>query len=203
MNKKIIVIGRQFGSGGHEIGEKLAKELNIPFYDKALVEEAAKELGVRKEDAEQLDEKALSEFIIAYAARHKYEQSLYTDGCEELITDKLYQQQKRIVKELAAKGACVIVGRCADYILQERRDVLSVFVSADFEYRINRIMNKYNMSAKEAEKTILKKDNERKNYYRQHTGKKWGKAKNYHMVLNAGLLGTDEIVGMLKKMYED
>lgn len=203
MNKKIIVIGRQFGSGGHEIGEKLAKELKIPFYDKRLVEDAAAELGINSTEAEPFDEKAISQFVIAYAARHKYEYSLYTGNYEEVSTDRLFQQQQKIIKELAKQGSCVIVGRCADYILRERGDVLSVFVSADFESRIERIMNKYHMSEKQAEKVILKKDKERKTYYKQHTGQKWGNSKNYHMVLNTGLLGTDEIVDILKKIYQD
>lgn len=203
MSKRIVVIGREFGSGGHEIGEQLSKALGIPLYDKELVWKAAESLGMDDREAVVQDERALSEFVVAYMARRNYEH-LYSSPlqCED-TPDKMFFQQRKIIRNLANEGPCVIVGRCADEVLRERRDVLSVFIRADRKDRIDRVMRRCNLSAAEAEKLIQKTDRSRKHYYHQHTERDWGSAENYHLVLNASCLCEDEIVKLLCAVCEE
>lgn len=175
-NRKIITIGRQFGSGGKEVGEKLAKELRIPLYNKMFFEEMVQQ---------------------------EYKYYLLTKDMEESNGDKLFEQECKEVTAYAEEGACVIVGECADYILRGRKDVLSLYIFSEFEYRVNRIVSMYKISEKEAEKTIKKIDSIRKACYKRNTGRNWGKTKNYHMNINTGLLDIDETVNLIKKMYGD
>lgn len=201
MNKKIIVIGRQYGSGGHELGEWLAKELGIPLYDRELAEAVSEKLNMSEEDVEAMDEHALSELVLAYQAHRKYRQPRGSYGKDTIVTDQVFNQQSAAIRGLAQQGACVIVGRCADYILRERKDVLSVFVRAGKEDRRKRLMNLYDLTESQAEGAIKKNDKSRRRYYEQHTGKKWGAARNYHLVLNMSALTMEDAVELLKAGY--
>lgn len=187
----IITVSREFGSGGHSIAEKVAKELDIPFYDSAIVEKTAEESGYAKE------------FIT--------EQGEYTSGLNKLFNanvfasnhfsspqDQLFTIQSKIIIELARKGPCVIVGRCADYVLAEEGITsMNVFIHADTEHRKIRILERYGETNVSIEKRIQKKDKGRKAYYRYYTEREWGCFKNYQLNLDSGFLGEDACVEMI------
>ena len=199
---KIITIGREFGSGGHEIGQKLADKLGIPLYDHRLVSMAAEALGVRAEDAERVDESSLNTFVASYTMTP----GMYTDFINaasyipSFETD-VYRKQTEIIRSLAQKGPCVIVGRCADYVLKDRADCINVFICADKEDRKKRIMELYGLTERKAAERIRKTDKERRYYYEVHTGQDWGSIRSHQMLLNVSMLGIDRIVDILAMIY--
>ena len=199
---KIITIGREFGSGGHEIGQKLADKLGIPLYDHRLVSMAAEALGVRAEDAERVDESSLNTFVTGYTMTP----GMYTDFINaasyipSFDTD-VYRKQTEIIRSLAQKGPCVIVGRCADYVLKDRVECINVFICADKEDRKKRIMELYGLTERKAAERIRKTDKERRYYYEVHTGQDWGSIRSHQMLLNVSMLGIDTIVDILAMIY--
>lgn len=199
---KIITIGRQFGSGGHEIGQMLADRLEIPLYDHRLVSMAAEELGVKTEDAERVDESSLNTFVAGYTMTP----GMYTDFINaasyipSFDTD-VYRKQTEIIRSLVQKGPCVIVGRCADYVLKDRADCINVFICADKEDRKKRIMELYGLTERKAAERIRKTDKERRYYYEVHTGQDWGSIRSHQMLLNVSMLGIDRIVEILAMIY--
>ncbi len=209
MSKKIIVIGREFGSGGHELGERLAEELGIPFYDKELVTQASEQLGLGEEEVADVDETALSDLAAAYLSKCRARLMAHRDYEhfstieDDVLPDKVYLQQAALIRTIAAKGPCVIVGRCANFILRERKDVLSVFIHAECQSRIKRIAKRSVMTEAEAERTMEAVDRQRKRYFEKHTGKVWGDAENYHLLLNTGLLNIEDAVRVLKILCSD
>lgn len=203
MSKKIITVGRQFGSGGHEIGERIAKKLNIPLYDNEILEKAAKELGIDVEDAKEIEEKSVHNFVVGHVGMFTFDRAYNIEDVNRSMSDQLYRAQSALIKELANQGPCVIVGRCADYVLRDRDDVLSVFICADNEYRIERLMRVRGMVRDYAENQIKVVDKKRRKYYNKYTGREWDSQLNHHMVLNASLLGADYIVDLLADMYEN
>ena len=209
MSKRIIVIGREFGSGGHELGQRLAEELGIPFYDKELVAQASKSLEIDEMQAADIDETAISDLAAAYLSRCRTVLTAHRDydrlsiGEDGILSNRMYQQQQYLIRTIAAKGSCVIVGRCADFILRDRRDVLSVFIHADRQSRISRIAARSVMSTAEAERTMDAVDKQRRHYYEKHTGRTWGDAESYHILLNASLLDMEESVHVLKALCSD
>ena len=178
-NKIILTIGRQFGSGGREVGQKLAKELGIGYYDKELMALAAKESGLSEEFFEKADEKASSG--LAYA---------------------LFLYQRDTIRNLAEKGSCVIVGRCADYILRDNPDCLSFFIHNNKENRIQRIIESQNLTVEQAEELMLKTDKSRAAYYNYYTNKEWGVASTYNFSIDVSVLGIDETVAFMKNFVE-
>lgn len=195
MDKKMIItISRTFGSGGHDIGEKLAKEMGIPFYDKNLLKIMSDKTGISEEGLENADEKLLHRFTDSYAIAfgQDYETNIY-----------LYKVQKRIIQELAEKGSCVIVGRLADWILRENPDLLRIFVMAPEEFRVNRVMEQENITEKQAEKLIRQVDKLRRNYYSFFTDGKWDSMENKDIVINSALRGIDGTVNVLKAVIEN
>lgn len=199
---KIITISREFGSGGHEIGQKLADRLEIPLYDNRLVSMAAEELGVRKEDAERVDESSLNAFVAGYTMTP----GMYTDFINaasyipSFDTD-VYRKQTEIIRSLAQKGPCVIVGRCADYVLKDYADCINVFICADREDRKKRIMELYGLTERKAAERIRRTDKERRYYYEVHTGQDWGSIRSHQMLFNVSMLGIDRIVDILAMIY--
>ena len=199
---KIITIGREFGSGGHEIGQKLADRLGIPLYDHRLVSMAAEALNVRTEDAERVDESSLNTFVASYTMTP----GMYTDFINaasyipSFETD-VYRKQTEIIRSLAQKGPCVIVGRCADYVLKDRAECINVFICADKEDRKKRIMELYGLTERKAAERIRKTDKERRYYYEVHTGQDWGSIRSHQMLLNVSMLGIDRIVDILAMIY--
>lgn len=195
MSEIIITIGRQYGSGGKEIGEKLAREFGIPFYDKELLTEAAKNSGISEEIFEMNDEKPASSFLYSLVAGGYGNETTP-------INHKLFLAQFETIKEIAQKGSCVILGRCADYALEENPNTVNVFIHADINTRIARGIEYYNLEANKAENIILKTDKKRSSYYYYYTGKRWGQADSYDLSINSGKIGIDNSVKLIKHFVE-
>ena len=203
MTKQIITISRAFGSGGHTIGQEVAKRLGIPFYDKELVDEVAKQSGFHADFIKEAGEYApvSSSFLFSIAVSPNPLSTMHTMS----MADQLFVYQTNVIRNLAEKGPCVIVGRCADYILREREDALHVFIHADMAYRAERIVRLYGETKQTPDKRLAEKDNKRKVYYKHYTNRNWGDAQNYHLCLNSGLIGIDkcaDIIVDVAKMYE-
>lgn len=187
---KIITISREFGSGGRTIGKEVAEKLGIPCYDKDLIEKIAEETGYAKTYIADEGEYAPNSNSLAYMFIGRG-----LDGLSN--ADKIWIAQKKVIEELAEKGACVIVGRCADYVLRERKDVLNVFVYADKKYRAERIVKQYGESDVEPEKRLADKDKKRKLNYKYFTEQEWGKRQNYHLSIDSGFLGIEKSVALI------
>lgn len=196
MSDKIITIGRQFGSGGREIGEKLALKLGIPFYDKDLLKRAAKESGLCEEIFENFDEKPSSSFLYSLVM-DPYSLGYSNNGYDLPLNHKVFLAAFDTIKKIADEGACVIVGRCADYALQDYDNVLNVFVHAPLEDRIKRISAKYELSESKAKDMIYKKDKQRASYYNYYSSSKWADIKNYDLTINSSHLGIDQTVEVI------
>lgn len=192
MKNRIITISREFGSGGHTIGKRTAAALGIPCYDKELIQQIAQESGFDEGYVEETDEYAPAGFLLSAFSRF---------GAEPTNTDYLWKVQYQVITALAEKGPCVIVGRCADYILREKADCLRVFIHADMEFRAARVVQEYGERETPIEQRLREKDKRRAAYHRFYTDMKWGYAKNYDLTLNSGTLGIDRCVELLKTLY--
>lgn len=202
MGNKIYTIGREFGSGGREIGEKLAERLGIKLYDKELLQQAAKESGFCEEIFENHDEKPTSSFLYSLVMdtySFGYSSAAFTDMP---INHKVFLAQFDTIKKLASEAPCVIVGRCADYALSDYEGAISVFIHADLDKRIKRIARKHELTDSAAKDRIQKTDKRRASYYNYYTSKKWGDATSYDLCLNSGVLGIDGCVEMIKRAIE-
>jgi len=199
MTNKVITISRQFGSGGRTIGKKVAEKLGIPYYDKELVDQVAKESGFSHEFIEEIGEYAsvTSSFLFNIAV------SAHPMGLIDTmsVSDKLYVCQTNVIRDLAEKGPCVIVGRCADYILQDTADCLKVFIHADMAFRAKRIVEVYGEREQSPEERLKDKDKRRSAYHRFYTNMKWGHAQNYHLTLDSGAIGIDKCVDIIAELY--
>ena len=179
-----ICIGRQTGSGGKEVAKILGRILNVPVYDKELIYIASKESGLSPEFFEKADERSSKGFM----------GSVFALGNNYLNNDKLFEIQSRVILSLAEKGSSIFIGRCADYILRDRENVLSIFISAEDEYRAKRVADSENMTLQEAQSFIKSNDKRREEYYNYYTFKKWGAAGSYDLCLNSSSLGIDKII---------
>ena len=192
MSNRIITISREFGSGGRTVGKKVAEKLGIPCYDAELVEKIAEESGYAEEYIKEEGEYASGGWI----------STILSDRTNGLTNqDKIWNIQSRIIMELAEKGPCVIVGRCADYVLKDKADCLTVFVHASIEKRAKRIVEEYGETDETPEQRIKDKDKRRDAYYRFYTDMKWGEARNYHLCLDSGELGIDKCVDIVAQLY--
>lgn len=198
----IITIGRQFGSGGHEIGNRLAERLDIPLYDHNLIRMAAKELKITPEEAARVDESILGKYMSS-AVIGSGDYLLFMNGkeFEEPLSDKVYEMQTKLIEKLAKRSSCIFVGRCADYILGDYSNCINTFIYAYKEDRIRRIMKLYNLNEKQAWDKIKKVDKTRKAYYEDHTDREWGGIEAHAMVFNASLMGLDGVVDALEAIY--
>lgn len=196
----VINIGRQLGSGGKEIGEKLAARLGIDFYDKELIKLASEESGLCKEFFERADEKA-SQGIIGglFGMRFPFisEGAIPSNNC--LSNDALFKVQSDVIRRLAAEKSCVFVGRCADYILREHPRCVNVFISASKEVRLARICQLYRVDEEKAEEMMEKVDKRRSEYYNYYSYKTWGAAATYHLCIDSSVLGVDETVRFIEE----
>ena len=201
MNEKYVInIGRQLGSGGREIGVKLAKELGIAFYDKELIELASQESGLCKEFFEKADEKASQSLIGGlFGTRFPFitEGSMPYSNC--LSNDALFKIQSDVIRRLAEEHSCLFVGRCADYILRDDPRCVNVFISASMADRIQRIMTRRNISKDEAEELIEKMDKRRSTYYNYYSYNTWGAAATYHLCIDSSVLGIDGTTAFIKE----
>ena len=193
MQKKVIVtIGRQFGSGGHEIGEKLARKLGIKFYDKELIKVIAKESGLCEKVLESYDEKPTNSLLYSIVM-DVYPSVMYTGPT---IDQQIYQASYDSIKKLANES-CVIVGRCADYILRDCPDLVSVFVHANSDFRAARVAEEYRVSESKARDMLVKTDKKRASYYNFQSEKKWGMAASYNLCVESSALGIDGSVDLI------
>lgn len=187
----IITIGREYGSGGRQIGQEVAKYFGIKCYDKELLERAANDSGICKELFEHHDEKPTNSFLYSLVM-DTYSFGYSSAGFNDMpMNHKIFLAQFDAIKKLAEEGPCVMVGRCADYALSDWPDCFSIFIHADMDARIRRIASKYGKSDKEAKDMIIKTDKSRASYYNYYTNKKWGSAKDYNLCIDSGKLGLD------------
>ncbi|MEE1248120.1 MAG: cytidylate kinase-like family protein [Lachnospiraceae bacterium] len=191
---RIITISRQFGSGGRTIGKEVAKELGIPCYDKELIEKIAEETGYASEYIMEEAEYAPNTSGFAYSFLGRG-----SDGLSN--ADRIWFAQRKVILNLAEKENCVIVGRCADYLLKDKADCLNVFVYAAPEFRAQRIVKLYGESPVAPLKRLADKDKKRKLNYKYFTEQEWGKTQNYHMCLDSGYLGIENVVDLIGNTY--
>lgn len=189
---RVITISREFGSGGRTIGKKTAEALGIPCYDRELLEKIAKESGFDEKYIQEAGEYAPGGFLAA-AFSHS------ATGPNN--ADYLWNIQYKIISQLAEEGPCVIVGRCADYILRDKADCLRVFIHADMDFRAKRIVEVYGEREQSPEQRLRDKDKRRAAYHRFYTDMKWGHAQNYDITLNSGRVGIDKCVEIIKDLY--
>ena len=189
---RVITISREFGSGGRTIGKKTAEALGIPCYDRELLEKIAKESGFDEKYIQEAGEYAPGGFLAA-AFSHT------ATGPNN--ADYLWNIQYKIISQLAEEGPCVIVGRCADYILRDKADCLRVFIHADMDFRAKRIVEVYGEREQSPEQRLRDKDKRRAAYHRFYTDMKWGHAQNYDITLNSGRVGIDKCVEIIKDLY--
>ena len=201
MSKQIITISREFGSGGRSVGKRVAELLDVPYYDKKLVEQVAVETGFDEKFIEQEGEYASPwQSLLSYAfpgarLRHPVNGGLST-------ADFLWVIQCRVILDLAEKGPCVIVGRCADHILRERQDCLNVFIHSDMSYKVERSVREHGLEEEEAAGILAKRDRARSQHYSFYTSQTWGLARNYHLTLHSGFLGEDACVDLICAAWE-
>lgn len=198
--KTIITIGRQFGSGGKEVGIRVAKELGIPFYDKELLQEAAKKSGLCEKIFENFDERPKS--LLYSIAMDSYMFSLPGAGAGDSLEQQVYLATFDTIRHIAEKGPCVIIGRGADYALAENPNHLSLFIHAPMEARIQRVARRQKLTPEEARKTIIKTDKRRASYYEYYSSKKWGAVDSYDFCLDSSYLGLSGTVELIRAMVE-
>lgn len=199
----IITIGRQFGSGGREIGEKVAEYFGITCYDKELLSRAAKESGFCEEMLHNHDERPTNSFLynlVMDTYSFGYNASSFVDMP---ISHKVFLAQFDTIKKIASEGPCVIVGRCADYALSDYKNSLHLFIYSDEDTKIKRVMKKYNLPENKAKDMLSKKDKQRQSYYNYYSSKKWGRADSYDLCINSNVLGIDGTVKLITQYIED
>ena len=199
MSNFVVTIARQYGSGGREVGQKLAELTGYKFYDKDLITLAAQKSGLSQDALHHVDEKAANSLLYTLALGS----SVYNHGVEHVnlpINDRLFVVQSEIIKELAANGeGSIIVGRCADYVLSGRKNLVRVFIVADFDSRVKTVMERHELSESQAKDLIVKTDKRRANYYSYYTGDKWGKADKYDLVVSTDRIGVDGAAKMISQ----
>lgn len=194
----VITIAREYGSGGRTIGEMLAKDLNIHYYDKELMKLASEDSGINEALFAKADEKlkATSLFRIAKSA---YSGELIPPESDDFVSnDNLFNYQAKIIRQLAEEESCVIIGRCSDYVLKDYDNVLSVFIHAPLDFCLEQAAKKHSMSAKELEKFVERTNKHRAEYYKYYTGRNWTDAKNYDLCLDSSKLGFERCVEEIK-----
>lgn len=199
--KNIITIARQFGSGGRKIGEALSKRLGIKCYDKELISIAAKESGIDPEIFNNVDEKATNSLLYSLSMGLYSFSTSYNSG-QLPVNDRLYLLQHKIIKQLASNEPCIFVGRCADYVLKDRADIVKLYIYADKDYRIKRAIETKGIKESKAEQTVTKTDKSRANYYNFYSGKKWGLTENYDLCINRTNLTDEQVVDIVVNYLE-
>lgn len=199
----VITIGRQYGSAGREIGEKVAEYFGIKYYDKELLTRAAKESGFCEEMIQNHDERPTNSFLynlVMDTYSFGYNNSSFVDMP---ISHKVFLAQFDTIKKIADEGPCVIVGRCADYALADRTNVVDLFIYGDEAVKTKRIMEKYGLTEAKARDMIIKKDKQRQSYYNYYSSKKWGRADSYDLCINSSVLGVEGTVKLIVQYVED
>ena len=200
--KVVYTIGRQFGSGGRKVGRTLAERLGIPFYDKEILTLAAKDSGLSEALFHNADEKPTSSLLYSLVMGN-YPMATGTLGFNEMpLNDQLFLIQSKTIKKVADTGSCVIIGRCADYILRDNPNVISVFIHAPLDARVKRAVGVYEVPADKAEDVCLKADKTRANFYNYYSDKKWGMCRTYDLALDSSVLGINGCVDQILSFTE-
>ena len=199
MGKKIITISREYGSGGRQVGLTVAKKLGMEFYDKELIDAAAKEIGFPTEMIADREQRLTNSLLYNFAMGTLYGIAYPREPkvSELPLTEQIYQAQKKAIEEAAKRGSCIFVGRCADYILKSRPDVLRVFIYADRDIRKRRAIEEYGEIEEYIDEFMYQTDKRRRIHYENYTNQKWGSRENYDLMLNSGVLGLDKCVELL------
>lgn len=193
---QIIVISREYGSGGSEIGRRLAEQLGVPYYDKNFVDTAVKSSGLSTDFLEEEEQKFISSLLFNLATGG------YRHNSDKAVADQVYIAESNALKEVAQQGSCVIVGRCADHILKDDFDVFSVFVHAPFKTRVARVVEQGHVAERRAESAVRERDRARARHYEYYTDKDWGDCNNYHLTVNSGRFGIEQSVELIKHALE-
>lgn len=192
MAHTVITIGRQFGSGGRIVAQRVAETLHIPFCDKAVIDLAAKETGLSEEFIRQAEQKKTSSFLY----------NLYMSTQNLPVTDQVFIAESEVIRKVAAVGPCVIVGRCADYVLRNQEGVLNLFIHAPLDERIFRAKEEYKVDAPDVKAYVLKQDKNRAAFYEHFSDRAWGKAENYHLAINS-TIGLNTTVDLILALAEE
>ncbi len=195
MKNKIVTISREFGSGGRTVGKLVAQKLGIPCYDQELIEKLAEESGFTHEYVQEHSE---------YTPHSSWLSNVFSGRTINGVSnqDYLWIIQRKIILDIAAKGPCVIVGRCADYILRDTEDLLTVFIHASMQSRAERIVKVYGETENSPEKRLKDKDKRRTAYYEFYTDMQWGKVQNYHVALDSGVIGIEKCADIIVDLYK-
>lgn len=196
MNKYVISISREFGSGGRLIGKQLAARLGIPCYDRTIIRKTAEKSGLSHDFIARAEERARSRFHLSIVPMGMGSQSI-TAHHTVPVSHQAFFAQSEVIRELADQGPCVIVGRCSDYVLGERPECLRVFIHADMDSRIARCREEYHIEADNMERHIVQMDKGRANYYHYYTGHNWGDMRRYDLTLNSSTVGIDGAVDLI------
>ena len=204
MSEKIIItIARQYGSGGREIGERVAKILGLPLYDKELIKDAASKGSLNEDVLKEADESAANSLLYTLAMGSNVIGATMHFGYKMPLNDKLFILQSEVIKEYAHKGSCVIIGRCADYVLRDEKNTLKIFIYGDLDHRKARVAERHpEIKTSQIVDVINKTDKRRASYYNFYTGNKWGKYDNYDMAINSstiGIEGTAQVIAACAK----
>lgn len=197
MANTIITIGRQFGSGGREIAKKVSEKMGIQFYDKELIALAAKESGLSESLFDGIEEKPTNSLLYSLVMGIQSGRGTYYRYGDVLNSDNVFRIQSQVIRNLADESSCVIVGRCSDYVLREQPRLINVFVHADMEWRVKRVMEIYQLKEKEAENMITKTDKRRNSFYNFYTNKVWGNVNNYHLSVDTSKIGLEHAAELI------
>ena len=195
---KIITITRQFGSGGREIGKKLAEAYGIPFYDNEIISRAAKDNGFAEAAFERAEDKASNSLLYSIAMGMNVFSSQDVGFSGLSLDDRIFLAQSKVIRNVAKEGPCVIVGRCADYILKNQENVVNLFIRATLDFRIKRAIEVEGIPKEKSAEMVMKKDKSRANYYKYHSGERWDNVLNYDFAIRSDLCGIDGTVACLK-----
>jgi len=201
MKNLVVAISRQFGSGGRLVGKKLAEEMGINYYDKVLLALSSEKSGLSPDFIDRLEEQASSSFLFNLSTSAQATPNFFY-RYDVPVNDKAFFAQAAVIKELADKESCVIVGRCSDYILRQNKNCLKVFIYANREMRLQRLINEYGMNMNEAKDKLTKMDKGRANYYKHYTGEEWGDVQSFDMSINTDTAGIDGAVKVIRTMAE-
>ncbi len=196
--KRIITIERQYASGGLEIGHKVSELLGIPIYNREILKRASEKINIAQEYLESSEESASASLLMSLSMAMSTMGNIYENIP---LPDKLFFAESEIIRELAESESCIIVGRCADYILRDRDDCIKVFIYADHDYRIQRTIENYGIPEKDAENTVKRNDKRRSGFYSFNAGKKWGAKENYDLCLNSSTLGIKSCADIIAGVF--
>lgn len=204
MNPILITISREYGSGGREIAQRLSALLEIPVYDRKLIDMTADKCGYSTKFIQENEERMTNSFLFNIAVTGNYSPFYHWNAAQSVPQDYVFLTQSRIIKTLAEQhSSAIFVGRCADYVLRENPNLFSVFITADMDTRVKRAVEEYGIAPEKAVSTVTRKDKARRRHYNYYTGLDWGTCSNYHLVLNTGKLGIASATDILADVLSD